>query len=233
MGVDESGGYLQDKTANKNRIKTIIDAAIEHDLYVIIDWHSHHAEDYQADAVEFFTEMATLYGGYDHVLYEIYNEPLSISWSNKIKPYAEAVISAIRAKDPDNMIIVGTPEWSQRVDQAAADPIMTSTNIAYTLHFYTVHHQQWLRDRATAALEAGLPIFVTEWGSVGYTNTDPETDKWMEWCKSKKISHCNWAVNDKVEEWSILVQGSSTSGGWHDSSLTPAGQLSRKIIRGW
>jgi endoglucanase len=233
MGVDESGGYLQSKTANKGRVKTIVDAAIENDLYVIIDWHSHHAEDFQADAIEFFTEMATEYGSYDNVIYEIYNEPLAISWENKLKPYAEAVISAIRAKDPDNMIIVGTPEWSQRVDLAANNPITSSTNIAYTLHFYTVYHQQWLRDRATAAINAGLPIFITEWGSIGYTNTDPETDKWMEWCKANKISHCNWAVNDKVEEWSILRPGSSSLGNWSDLNLTSAGQLARNIIRGW
>lgn len=58
-----------------------------------------------------------------------------LGWSGTIKPYAQAVISAIRAIDPDNLIVVGTPTWSQDVDVAAADPI-AGTNIAYTLHFY-------------------------------------------------------------------------------------------------
>ncbi|GIR30139.1 MAG: hypothetical protein CM15mP44_4220 [Candidatus Neomarinimicrobiota bacterium] len=52
-----------------------------------------------------------------------------------LKPYALNVISAIREIDPDNLIVVGTPEWSQRVDLAAEDPITEYTNIAYTLHF--------------------------------------------------------------------------------------------------
>ena len=233
MGVEDPGGYLDNKTANKNRVKTIVDAAIDEGLYVIIDWHSHHAEDNTNEAVLFFQEMAELYGEHDNVIYELYNEPLDISWSNIIKPYAISVITAIRAIDPDNLIVVGTPEWSQRVDLAAADPITGFSNIAYTLHFYTIYHQQWLRDRANAALDDGIALFVTEWGSIGYSLVDPEANKWMTWCFDNKISHCNWAVNDKEEEWSILVPGASTSGGWGDDDLTDAGKLAKNIIMNW
>jgi len=233
MGVEDPGGYLDNKTANKNRVKTIVDAAIDKGIYVIIDWHSHHAEDNTNEAALFFQEMANLYGEYDNVIYELYNEPLDISWSNVIKPYAISIIAAIRAIDPDNLIIVGTPEWSQRVDLAAADPITGYSNIAYTLHFYTVHHQQWLRDRASAALESGIALFVTEWGSIGYSLVDSEANEWMTWCFTNKISHCNWAVNDKEEEWSILIPGASTTGGWSDDDLTKAGKLARNIIRNW
>ncbi|MBK8884050.1 MAG: glycoside hydrolase family 5 protein [Bacteroidales bacterium] len=231
MGVDETGGYIQFKTANTDKVKTLVDAAISNGLYVLIDWHSHHAEDYQPEAIEFFTEMATLYGNTDNVIYEIYNEPLDISWSSTLKPYAEAVITAIRAVYPDNMIVVGTPEWSQQVDKPAADPITISSNIAYALHFYSVYHKQWLRDRATAALNSGIAIFATEWGSLGYTQNDPEAQLWMEWCRTNKISHCNWAVNDKAEEWSVVKPGASVTGGWQE--LTEAGYLARDIIRAW
>ena len=233
MGVEDPGGYLDNKTANKNRVKTIVDAAIDEGLYVIIDWHSHHAEDNTNEAVLFFQEMAELYGEHDNVIYELYNEPLDISWSNIIKPYAVSVITAIRAIDPDNLIVVGTPEWSQRVDLAAADPITGFYNIAYTLHFYTIYHQQWLRDRANAALDDGIALFVTEWGSIGYSLVDPEANKWMTWCFDNKISHCNWAVNDKEEEWSILIPGASTSGGWGNDDLTDAGKLAKNIIMNW
>ncbi len=233
MGVEDPGGYLDNKAGNKDRVKVIVEAAIEQGIYVIIDWHSHHAEDHQDDAISFFQEMATLYGEFDHVIYELYNEPLDISWSNTIKPYALAVTSAIRAIDPDNLIVVGTPEWSQRIDLAAADPIIEYSNIAYTLHFYTIYHHQWLRDRANAALEDGIPIFVTEWGSIGYSLVDQEANDWMTWCFTNKIIHCNWAVNDKEEEWSILVPGASTNGGWDEDELTDAGKLAKNIISNW
>ena len=232
LGVEDPGGYLEDKNSNINRIKVIVEAAISEGIYVIIDWHSHHAEDYETEAIIFFEEMAELYGDYNNIIYEIYNEPLDISWSEVIKPYAINVINAIREIDSDNLIIVGTPEWSQRVDAASLDPINNIKNIAYTLHFYTIFHKQELRDRASQAIENGLPIFVTEWGSVGYTQVDPEANNWMTWCFQNNISHCNWAVNDKEEEWSILNPGSQISN-WSDNDLTDAGKLVKNIIKNW
>ena len=233
MGVDEEGGYLSNKPSNKNRVKTIVQSAIDQGIYVIIDWHSHHAEEFTEEAIVFFEEMANFYGDHENIIYEIYNEPLDISWSETLKPYALSVISAIRAIDPDNLIVVGTPEWSQRVDLAAEDPITEYTNIAYTLHFYTVYHHEWLRNRASEALNSGIALFVTEWGSLGYTTIDTEADKWMNWCFENKITHLNWAVNDKEEEWSILKPGTSPLGGWSQSDLTNAGKLAKNIISNW
>src|SRR5688500_10168546 len=182
MGVEDSGGYLQDRNGNLARVRAVVDAAIANDLYVIIDWHSHHAESYRNDAIAFFQEMARTYGTRNHVIYEIYNEPLQISWSGTIKPYAQAVINAIRAIDPDNLIVVGTPSWSQDVDVAAADRV-SGSNIAYTLHFYAGTHGQYLRDKAQTALNRGAALFVTEWGSVS-ANGDcavatGDTNIWM------------------------------------------------------
>ena len=251
MGVDDIGGYLQDKNGNIKKVKVIVDAALARGLYVIIDWHTENAHKYPDEAVDFFSQMALLYGKNDNIIYEIFNEPLEISWSNTIKPYAEKVITAIRKFDPDNLIVVGTPTWSQRVGLAAADPITISNNIAYTLHFYTVYHKKELRNLATAALNKGLPIFVTEWGPIGYTQNDPEAELWMEWCRTNMISHCAWAVNDKLEEWSIVKPGTYNLNNlfynefngdtlsvklrtfWSDSSLTETGELERKYIRSW
>ena len=103
MGVEDPGGYIDDPSANLQRVRAVVDAAIANDMYVIIDWHSHHAEQYTQQAVSFFQQMATEYGDHDNVIYEIYNEPLAVSWSGTIKPYAEQVIGAIRAIDPDNL----------------------------------------------------------------------------------------------------------------------------------
>lgn len=243
MGINSNdegeglGSYIQNRESNVRKVKTVVNAAIENDMYVIIDWHAHKAQDFQNESIEFFREMSALYGNYDNVIYEIYNEPLAVSWSGVIKPYAEAVIRAIRENDPDNLIIVGTPNWSQDVDAAAADPITISSNIAYTLHFYAGTHHQWLRDKASAALSRGIPLFVTEWGAVdadgdGGVN-QAETQAWMTFLKNNGISHANWALNDKAEGASALVPDASPNGGWSDAQLTPSGKLIKGIIQSW
>jgi endoglucanase len=236
MGVEAPGGYLQDPGGNMARVKAVVDAAIANDMYAIIDWHSHRAESNRGQAIAFFQEMARTYGTHNHVVYEIYNEPLKISWSGQIKPYAEAVVGAIRAIDPDNLIVVGTPGWSQDVDVAAADPI-PGINIAYTLHFYAGSHGQSLRDKAQIALDRGVALFVTEWGSVN-ANGDgspnmKETNAWMRFLEARGISHANWATNDKSEGASALVPGASVAGGWPVNQLTASGTLAKQIVSRW
>jgi len=234
MGVNDTGGYLSD-VSNKTRAMAVIDGAIANNMYVIIDFHSHVAHQYQAQSIAFFQEMATKYGNTNNIIYEIYNEPLQVSWSSVIKPYAVEVIKAIRAIDPDNLIIVGTPTWSQDVDVAALDPIVGYGNIAYTLHFYAGTHKQSLRDKAATALSRGIPLFVTEWGSTdasgdGAVNVT-ETNAWVAFMKANNISNANWSIVDKAEGSAALVAGASATGGW--TQLTASGALAKSITQGW
>lgn len=233
VGVEADGGLLTDST-NKTRAMTVIDAAIANNMYVIIDWHTHTAEANKPAAIAFFKEMASKYGNYNNVIYEVYNEPLQVSWSNVIKPYATDVIKEIRAIDPDNLIIVGTPSWSQDVDVASQDKITAYSNIAYTLHFYAGTHKQFLRDKAQTALNNGIALFVTEWGTVnadGDGSVDAtETATWLNFLKTNGISHANWSLTDKVEGASALVAGASANGGWTAAQLTASGTLVRNAI---
>jgi endoglucanase len=200
MAADESGGYVDDPAWHKQLVEAVVDAAIEKEIYVIIDFHSHHAENYSTQAVQFFSEMAQKYGSYDNVIFEVYNEPLDISWGT-IKNYATGVISAIR-QHSDNLVIVGTPNWSQDVDAVIGNAI-SDNNVAYTLHFYAGTHGTWLQGKARQALNAGLPLMVTEWGTV---NADGDgavdqssSDQWMAFMDQYKLSWAAWAVNDKAE----------------------------------
>lgn len=57
--------------------------------------------------------MSKKYAGVKNVLYEDFNEPKDVSWSGELVPYHKAVIDAIRKNDKDNIIILGTPTYSQ------------------------------------------------------------------------------------------------------------------------
>lgn len=233
LGVENDGGYLQAPTANVTKLRAIVDRAIARGIYVIIDWHDHHAQDHAAQAKSFFTDMAQAYGQQPHVIFEIYNEPMDVSWS-VVKSYAEPVIATIRASGSKNLIVVGTPTWSQDVDLAAGDRITSDQNIAYTLHFYADSHKQSLRDKAQAALDKGIALFVTEWGTCsadgnGSVN-QAETQTWLSFLQGRSISWANWALNNKDEACSAIVPSGAAIGPWRDDQLTPSGVLVKHAI---
>lgn len=238
MGAQGNGSYLEDEAGNLARAETLIKAAIANGLYVIVDWHSHKAEENTREATEFFTALAQTYGDTPNIIYEIYNEPLDTTdWASTIKPYAETLITAIRAVDPDNLIIVGTPSWDQRVDIAADDPITGHANILYALHFYAASHKGELREKADYAIEKGLPLILSEWGTVTYNGDgfmdESSTREWMAYAKKHRLTHLNWAVSDKDETASMLRSGADPNGGWTPEDLTPSGRLVRDIMRSW
>lgn len=244
MGVEPNGAYLTNPVAAKAKVMTIVQNAIDQGVYVLIDWHDHHAHLHPDKAVEFFTEMAQTFGTYPNVIYEPFNEPNCATSANdcdetgrlawpELKAYHEQVVGAIRAVDPDNVIILGTPTWSQEVDKAAADPLEGS-NLMYTLHFYSCTHDQWLIDRADAAFGQGLPIFVTEWGA---THSDGGTDgllcldeaqAWHDWMNTNAVSWAAWKF-DVCADSSCFFSNASVpvNGGWNDDMLTGHGPFVR------
>jgi endoglucanase len=234
------GGYITQRRL-KNVVEESVEAAVKLGLYVIIDWHVHLDRDpnvYKNEALEFFADMAQRYGSYPNILYEICNEPNGddVTWSGSIKPYAEEVIAEIRKYDPNNIIIVGTPSWSQDVDKAARDPIQ-GHNIMYTLHFYAGTHGQEFIDKTQTAVDMGLPVFVTECGTTqssgGGGVFEAEFLKWLSFLKKHEISWVNWSVTNKGEDSGALVFNADreAKGGWTDAELSPSGRFVRRILR--
>ena len=231
-----SDGYLGNPEAERAKIERVIDACIDLGIYVVVDWHDHNAENHLLQSKIFFKTIANKYGSAPNIIYEIYNEPLNVSWKDVVKPYAEEIIKVIRSYDPDNLIIVGTPNWSQDVDVAADMPIV-DTNIAYAFHFYSSDrwHKQNFREKAVAAIHKGFPIFVTEYGiseSNGNGMIDTvEMAKWFSFVDQYKLSTCNWSVIDKNETSAALIPGTRSDGSWKESDLSTSGKIIRNRIR--
>lgn len=229
------GGYLEDPSIEKT-LDRIVEDAIDAGVYVIIDWHILFDADPLInvdEAVKFFERQAKKYGNTPNVIFEIANEPNGGStWEGNILPYAKKVIPAIR-KHSKNIIIVGTPTWSQELDKPLNNPI-DEKNIMYAFHFYAGSHDHLMSKFEEAANE-NLPIFVTEWGtSYADGNGTVNEEKTMEWLSildRHQISWANWNLADKAEASSALNPGASTKGGWTDDDLSPSGKIIVKALK--
>ena len=224
-----------------NLVKQVVDAAISNGIYVIVDWHLENGDPLQSDATKFFTEMSQTYKSTPNIIWEIWNEPKNVGWSD-IKTYANTVIPIIR-QNSQNLILVGTPNWSHNPDQAANDPITIDANIAYTLHFYAAQNcdaSKLESDNNTAMSAANAAIqkaavFISEWGTVcnsgsGSVETN-WSDKWLAWAKTNGVSWANWSLSNKSETSAAIASGGSSNGGWSDNQLTASGKYVKGKIQ--
>lgn len=249
--MDASYSYKGAPDGYLGIIDQMVQAAIENDIYIIIDWHSHRAHQETSLAKSFFQTISQKYKDVPNIIYEIYNEPVSGSGGDwgAIKSYANTICPAIR-NNTQNLIIVGTPNWSQHPETGANDPI-SSPNIAYVLHFYAATHSKGsYGGNVDAALNKGYPVFISEWGT---TNADGDgepnssaTNEWTSYMDQKMIPNCNWSlrqqtsnIDDKSEKSAIfagnkpLTNANELSGATYTSSGNLIKSYLSKNARSW
>ncbi|MDA3928522.1 MAG: glycoside hydrolase family 5 protein [Prolixibacteraceae bacterium] len=231
MGVEPKKAYLSKPKFALKKMEAVIDAAIEKDIYVIIDWHAHELNTEAAKI--FFAQMAQKYGSNPHVIYEIFNEPVHDSWE-EVKAYSIEVIDAIREYDSNNVILVGNPHWDQDVHLVADNPIEGKSNIMYTLHYYASTHKEYLRERGDYAINKGIPIFISECAGMkadGDSELDyDEWQKWIDWAEERKISWITWSIADKDETCSMLYKKASSKGNWKDEHIKESGLRTKEYL---
>ena len=231
MGVsnsfDKGRGYITGgEDLQKAYLKNVVNAAIENDIYVIIDWHIESSTGYTDDAVKFFDYAAETYGEYNNVIFEVWNEPTG-GWS-EVKSHADRVISAIR-KHSDNLILIGSTGWSSNPAECAGS--FSDKNYGCTLHFYAATHPANgdKAQSAASAMSKGVPVFATEWGTVSADGNgganQGESEKWISWMDQNKISWANWSAS-AVNEGSAAFNKINLDNGLSYST-------SGNMVKGW
>ena len=88
------------------------------------------------------------------------------------------------------------------VDEAVKDPVTGYDNIMYTLHFYAATHKEDLQNKLKSAADAGLPIFVSEFG----------------------ISYVCWNLSNKDEKSALLTPACDKTSGFTYEDLSDEGK---------
>lgn len=242
MYTEEYNGYCSGDANNRKQLKALVKKGVKlaakNDLYVIIDWHilsDGNPKKHVKASKAFFKEMSKTFKDYDNVLYEICNEPNGGTDWKTIKSYAKSVIPVIRKNDKDAVIIVGTPNWSQKVDEAAASQITGCDNLMYAFHFYAGTHKADMRKTLTDAVKKGLPVFVTEFGitdASGYGGIDKkEAAKWMKALNKHDISYVAWNVSNKDEGSAMIKSSCAKTSGLKRSDLSTSGKWIYDLLR--
>lgn len=239
MYPEEYNGYLSggDKDSLKQIIDNGVNYATELGMYVIIDWHvlNYAPSRHTQEACDFFAEMASKYSGHDNVIYEICNEPVGADWNSDIKPYAETVIGTIRKYDDHALILVGTNTWSQDVDSVVGNTL-DDGNVMYVAHFYAGTHKENIRNKISTALNAGVPVFISECsicdasgnGGIDYASAN----EWLDFMNSNQLSFIAWSLSNKAETSALISSGCSAKSGWSDGDLSETGRWFKSAISG-
>ncbi len=206
----KENGYIKFNDLKKDVI-TIVDYAIELDMYVIIDWHILKDNDplkYKNEALDFFNEMSNKYKNKKNVIYEICNEPNGdISWEENVKPYAEEVIKIIRKNSKKSLIIVGIPDWCKDLDSVLKSPLEYD-NIIYSVHFYAGTDGKSLKEAIDKFRKNDLSVFVSECGITNASGDGKmykeEFREWINYLNEYNISWIFWSFSNKDETSSII-----------------------------
>ena len=234
--VTQYNGYTNGgQSLIDSKIVEGVQAAKELGMYVIVDWHIHEENPHTTKTVaeQFFKKYATLYKDYDNVIFEICNEPTGVQWytgGNDLYSYCKDIAGIIRDCGSKALIVCGTNNWSQDVEDVAKKPLKDDgfKDIMYTFHFYSGTHYEDKRQKVRTAVAAGTPIFVTEFGicdasgNGGYDTAN--ADEWIEFLDSMNISYACWSFCNKGESASYLKTScNKTTGGFEESDLTTTG----------
>ena len=167
-------------------LRPAVDYCDEIGVYAIVDYHRHDQEglqytnpDLDEEVRTFWEVVAPEFADDDHVLYEVYNEPIEpyagqeqhedvdvlddeaeetwLRWRETAQPWVDTI-----REYADNVVIIGSPRWSQWTYWAPRHEF-EGENLAYAAHVYTHENLRPLADYFGDPSEE-VPVFLSEFG---------------------------------------------------------------------
>ena len=239
-----NGGYLQaaDREVYYNtKIKPTVDAVLAKGWYCIVDYHAILDWNGEADLdnmLEFWTRVAQKYANEPKVLFEMFNEPkapsgnpITLATWVSFRDRMQTVVNCIRSCAPHNIIIIGSPSWSTRINFADDAPF-EGTNLVYTYHIYPNQGVTGLQAFLDGQIPSTLPVFMTEFGySEGLNdsvtglhnnaNFPADLKAWFE--ANPHINWTAWSYSASPTSLSLLAPSGASMKTWLHTMIPKAG----------
>jgi len=164
------------------------------------------------NSVTFWTQVATKYKNNPSIMFELYNEPMQISWtvwrdggslsnsgSQCTCPSSfqavgmQTLYTAIRNTGANNIVLVGGIDYAYDLSGVIAGYALTGTNIAYATHPYDYagNKQPANWDTFVGNTAKSYAVIATESGQ--YCNNDGYVAQWLNYTKTHNIAFTAWA----------------------------------------
>ncbi|KAF0238534.1 MAG: hypothetical protein FD181_906 [Prolixibacteraceae bacterium] len=124
-----------------NRIKQVVDSALNNNLHAIINMHHHDALFANPDAqkerfLAHWRQISSFFKDYpDSLLFEILNEPHGNITPEKWNVFLAGALTEIRKDNPDRIVAIGTPDWGG-LGGLPYLLLPDDENIILTIHYY-------------------------------------------------------------------------------------------------
>ena len=145
-------------------------------------------------------------------------------WAD-IVAYANEVIPVIRARAPESLVLVGTPDWCSfgmsrgRDWHEVVDSPLDHDNVAYVVHAYAAGHTF---HAVIDEIAERLPLFVTEWAAASWQKTSDndlvKAQPWIEMFDRRGLSWTYWNFCPGDGVFGCFTEGTSSDDGLNPGS---------------
>lgn len=123
------------------RIKSVVDKALDEGLYVVINMHHHEEifskpDEVKPRFIQQWEQIADLFASYDErLLFEVLNEPNSMLTPEKWNSFFAEALATIRETNPNRAVLMGVANWGG-LGSVSDLVIPDDENLILTIHYY-------------------------------------------------------------------------------------------------